>query len=136
MAKKATSAKKTASVSTPDGRKADRLGDFAEELGRLLGRTERKALAERAHLAPQHTAIRDRAQGLLEQLGSMAPALRRPRKAKPTKPVPGAAVPPSVKKRARKGANADPSRVATSDAVVKQAEAQRRRWADYRRGDG
>ena len=48
--------------------KRDPLGDFAENLGRLLGTTERKAsawIAQRNQVAQNLTAIRDRASELL-----------------------------------------------------------------------
>lgn len=116
----------------------DRLGDLAAELGTFLGRTERRAaewLEQRKEVADQLTAIRDRAQGLLEQLGSMAPALGRRKKARAAKPLPGAAIPPEVKQASKKTRTT--GRPAKSSAgTVKQTEAQRRRWADYRRGEG
>jgi len=54
-------------------RKSDALGDFAEDLGRLLGTTERKAselLAQRKQVAENLTAIRDEASALLNHLSS------------------------------------------------------------------
>ncbi|MCC7125251.1 MAG: hypothetical protein IT178_10415 [Acidobacteria bacterium] len=130
-------AKRSSGEARPGERPKDRLGDLAEELGTFLGRTERRAaewLDERKQVADQLTAIRDRAQHLLEQLGSMAPALRRRKKAKARKPTPGAAIPPEVKQTSKKTRTT--GRPAKSSAgTVKQTEAQRRRWADYRRGD-
>ena len=49
--------------------------DFAEDLGKLLGRTERKAsewLSQRKVLATQLSAVRDQADRLLRQLGGGA----------------------------------------------------------------
>ena len=52
-------------------KKRDALGDFAEDVGRLLGTTERKAsewLSQRAVVATKLAAIRDQAQALLSKL--------------------------------------------------------------------
>ena len=52
-----------------------KLADFAEDLGKLLGSTERKAtqwLSQRENVAKQLSAIRDKASSLLQQLGSVA----------------------------------------------------------------
>jgi hypothetical protein len=54
-------------------RKRDALGDFAEDLGRLLGTTERKAsewLNQRTIVARKLAAVRDRAQALLSKLNA------------------------------------------------------------------
>lgn len=51
----------------------DALGDFAEDVGRLLGTTERKAsewLSQRTIVARKLAAVRDRAQALLSKLNA------------------------------------------------------------------
>lgn len=68
-------------------RKSDRLGDLAEDLGTLLGTTERKAnewLGQRKALAKKLSDIRDTADGLLRQLaGGAAAAVRLARGTQP-----------------------------------------------------
>lgn len=62
----------TAAPAGPPQRPAGRLEGFAEDLGRLLGTTERKAaewLNQRQTVVQQLTAIRDKAGDLLQQLG-------------------------------------------------------------------
>ena len=54
-------------------KKRDALGDFAEEVGRLLGTTERKAsewLRQRTVVASKLAAVRDQAQALLSKLNA------------------------------------------------------------------
>ena len=54
-------------------RKRDALGDFAEDVGRLLGTTERKAsewLRQRTVVASKLAAVRDQAQALLSKLNA------------------------------------------------------------------
>ena len=54
-------------------KKRDPLGDFAEDVGRLLGTTERKAsewLSQRTVVATKLAAIRDQAQALLSKLNA------------------------------------------------------------------
>ena len=54
-------------------KKRDALGDFAEDVGRLRGTTERKAsewLSQRAVVATKLAAIRDQAQALLSKLNA------------------------------------------------------------------
>jgi len=54
-------------------KKRDALGDFAEDVGRLLGTTERKAsewLNQRTVLARKLAAVRDQAQALLSKLNA------------------------------------------------------------------
>jgi hypothetical protein len=54
-------------------KKRDPLGDFAEDVGRLLGTTERKAsewLSQRTVVARKLAAVRDEAQALLSKLNA------------------------------------------------------------------
>jgi len=54
-------------------KKRDALGDFAEDVGRLLGTTERKAsewLSQRTVVARKLAAVRDQAQALLSKLNA------------------------------------------------------------------
>jgi hypothetical protein len=54
-------------------KKRDALGDFAEDVGRLLGTTERKAsewLSQRTIVARKLAAVRDQAQALLSKLNA------------------------------------------------------------------
>ena len=54
-------------------RKRDTLGDFAEDVGRLLGTTERNAsewLNQRSVVARKLAAVRDQAQALLSKLNA------------------------------------------------------------------
>jgi hypothetical protein len=54
-------------------RKRDALGDFAEDVGRLLGTTQRKTsewLSQRAIVARKLAAVRDQAQALLSKLNA------------------------------------------------------------------
>jgi len=96
-----------------------KIGDFAEDLGRLLGSAERKAtewLDQRQTVATQLTAIRDKATALLSQLGRDSSSGSQPRKRTGTaKRTPG-----------RK------KRVVSAETRAKMAAAQKKRWAAKR----
>lgn len=94
-------------------RKRDVLGDFAEQVGRLVGTTERKAsgwLAQRNQVAENLTAIRDKASELLTQLSSENPF---PWKRQPA---------PAAKKATRKAKTAKKSARKTKRAAGKDVE--------------
>lgn len=103
-----------------DQSKGSRLENFAEDLGRLLGTTERKAaewLSQRQTVVRQLMAIRDKASDLLQQLGSdRAGASARGRKRGPGRP------------RGRRK-----KRVMSAEARAKIAAAQLARWARQKR---
>jgi hypothetical protein len=97
------------------------LADFAEDLGRLLGQTERKAsewLGQRQAVATQLAAIRDKASELLGQLGLEGARNRQGRSARQ------AAGARTTKTGARKR-----KRKLSKETRLKMAEAARRRWA-------
>lgn len=81
MAKRRARKESKEPTSSRSGPSATTIADFAEDLGKLLGRTERKAsewLSQRRVLADQLSAVRDQADRLLRQLtggaASAAPA--------------------------------------------------------------
>lgn len=93
------------------------LAGFAEDLGRLLGQTERKAtewLQQRQAVAQQLSAIRDKATDLLNQLGV------------------------EVSNRVGRGARKTGRRrrKLSKETRMKMAEAARRRWAALRKAAG
>ena len=115
-------------------RQADTFGDFAEDLGRLLGSAESKArgwLDQRKAIADKLAQVRDSADQLLRQLtggaASMAAAVAggRGRRGRP---------PGSRNKAAgagRKGRRKRPPMSAEARARI--ADAQRKRWAKQKR---
>jgi hypothetical protein len=99
------------------------LTEFAEDLGRLLGTTERKAtawLGQRESVAKQLSAIRDQASALLAKLGAGRgePATTRPSQGAGPKRGPG-----------RPKGSTRKKRTMSPEARAKIAEAQRKRWA-------
>ena len=127
------------SVAKKQGRKtsgrsagrADALGDFAEDLGRILGSAEHKArgwLDQRKSIAQQLTRVRDSADQLLRQLsgsaGDIAAAVSRAtRRGRP----PGGAA-----KTARKRSG----RTFTAAQRKEQAERMRKYWAERKANAG
>lgn len=117
------------------------LGDFAEELGTFLGNTERKAsewLAQRKKVTDQLTAIRDKATILLQQMGAVVAErpLARRRGPKPRSPqaegsvrAPAGGRRPGRPKKTRRKPMSD-------EARARIAEAQRKRWAAFRKAKG
>lgn len=97
------------------------LATFAEDLGRLLGQTERKAsewLNQRQAVAEQLTAVRDKAGELLSELGMEIPFPRRGR--------------PAGKRTAKRAARKEGGRKRrklSPETRQKMAEAARKRWA-------
>jgi hypothetical protein len=131
----------------PSGRPADSapdvLGDFAADLGRLLGGVQGKAaswLQQRKDIAEQLTQIRDTANNYLQQLsgrGVTTPSMLAKEVARRGRP-PGsksakkavAAVSPAPEGAAAPGKK----RFMSAEARARIAEAQRKRWAKVRRG--
>ena len=105
---KSTGARKPRAQTAP---LQSKIGDFAEDLGRLLGSAERKAaewLDQRQTVTTQLTAIRDKATALLSQLGRASvdlPLLRQNRRQA------GAA---KAAPRGRQGGRGPPARSASS----------------------
>lgn len=113
MAKRESTAGRRAAAGDAQGRT---LAGFAEDLGRLLGQTERKAtewLQQRQAVAQQLSAIRDKATDLLGQLGLES---GRAGAARGTTRRAG-------RKTGRK------RRKLSKETRMKMAEAARRRWA-------
>ena len=132
---------------TIDGRGTTRdpggkLADFAEDLGKLLGTTERKAtewLSQRENVAKQLSAIRDKASSLLQQLGSFSgenpfPGRKpsatgrrrgRPRGSKNKRPKTAQTATKAAPRRTRKPMSAE--------SRAKIAAAQRARWAKQKK---
>ena len=102
--------------------------DFAEDLGRVLGTAERKAqdrLNRRQDVVKQLTALRERADSLLSRLGGGLPAAIKRRGRPPALP-PGPAL-------AAEAAEAGRKRSKLSARARKAiADAQRKRWAAYK----
>lgn len=132
-----------ASNQTDRGAVGGALGDFAEELGAFLGNTERKAtewLAQRKRVTEQLTAIRDKATGLLEQMGALVPAMplipiiRRGRKPGRPPTREGSAISlPAKRGPGRPKAKRAPM---SAEAKARISEAQRKRWAAFRKSRG
>jgi len=118
------------------------LADFAEDLGNLLGTTERKAaewLSQRENVAKQLSTIRDKAGSLLQQLGSFSGENPFPwRKRKATGRRRGR--PPGSKNKqtftaakAGKPAARRKRKPMSAEARAKIAAAQRARWAKQKK---
>jgi hypothetical protein len=104
------------------------MGDFAEDLGRLLGTARAKAdnwLGQRQAVAKQLTAIRDTASSLLNQLGDLA--ARRRKKRGPGRPR------KAMGPRAT-ASGAYPRRTLSAKAREAISRAQKKRWAKVKRG--
>lgn len=113
----------------------ERLGDFAEDLGRFLGSTQAKASAwldQRKKLLDNLVKVRDTAAHYIEQLGGAAAAGarkgRRPRNAAPetTEQAADRAKPRGRRKK----------RTMSAEARAKIGAAQRARWARQRKAKG
>ena len=109
----------------PAGQKIE---EFAEDLGRLLGTARAKAegwLNQRQAISKHLTDIRDTASSLLNQLGQQADtAVRRVRHTRPSDGTARDVAPQPMTKRKRRKMSAR-ARKAISDA-------QKRRWAAQR----
>ena len=115
----------------PTGAQADALGDFAEDLGRLLGTAESKArgwLDQRSAIADKLTQVRDSADQLLRQLSGSATGLAQGlargvrRRGRP---------PGSKNTTKRAGRKKRPPM--SAEARQRIADAQRKRWAKQKR---
>jgi hypothetical protein len=123
----------------PDGKTNDTLGDFAEDLGRLLGTAQTKATAwleQRQNIASQLTEIRDTANKYLHQLGSegaqLAGRFQKGRRGRP----PGSGARRSVRRPPGSADAPAPGAGRTMSAAARKriSEAQKLRWAKQRKG--
>jgi hypothetical protein len=117
-----------------DSTTEERLGDFAEDLGRFLGSTQAKASAwldQRQKLLDSLMKVRDTAAHYIEQLGGSAAAPRRGRRPKAAAPTAPAA--PSSR---RPGRPRKQKRTLSPEARAKISAAQRARWARQRKAKG
>jgi hypothetical protein len=111
----------------------ERLMDFAEDLGRLLGTAQRKAdewLGQRENLAKRLTDLRDTATDLLAKLqGGAAAGVRRG--PKPGRPSSSSAVslPSEPARRGRPPGSGKKKRTMSAAARAAISAAQKRRWA-------
>jgi hypothetical protein len=111
----------------------DRIEEFAEDLGRLLGSAKVKAqgwLDQRKAIAAHLTGLRDTANQLLEQLGvgRTTDGGRRPGRPRKAAAVEGEFAPPPLSKMQRRK-----RRTMSAEAREKIAAAQRARWAKVRK---
>ena len=125
------------------GRTEDKLVDFAEDLGRLLGTAQQKAtawLGQRQEIANQLTQIRDTANSYLQELSGagakLAAAVQRGRRGRP----PGAKNKagrrrPQASASSAAGKTGRKRRKMSPEARAKIAAAQRARWAKKRAAD-
>ena len=103
----------------------NRLEDFAEDLGRLLGHAQNKAaswLEQRKAIAERLTNVRDTAASLLAQIGLTEPARARRAQQPVVKRGPGR--PPKQGRR---------KRTMSAEARAKISAAQKARWARQKR---
>lgn len=111
------------------------IGDFAGDLSKFLGDTERKAsewLGQRKAMTDRLTAIRDQAARLLRQMGSLAPDMpSMPGLRRRGRPVGSKN---QAVKRGPGGPRKAKRRTMSAEARARIAEAQRKRWAKVRAG--
>ena len=110
----------------------ERLGDFAEDLGRFLGSTQAKASAwldQRKKLLDSLVKVRDTASHYIEQLGGPTAARRAP--GRPRGPQAAAAAGAAGR---TKTATGKKKRTMSAEARAKIGAAQRARWARQRKG--
>ena len=100
--------------------------EIASEVGRLFGTTEahaRKWLAQRKELVSALSTVRDKATGLISELGGEVPfPWRHGRKAKEGIPV----IQPGMRESRKK-------RVISAQARAKMRAAAKKRWADIKK---
>jgi hypothetical protein len=132
MAKRARSSASPPNGEVDNGSTAstteERLGDFAEDLGRFLGSTQAKAsawLEQRKKLLDNLVKVRDTATHYIEQLGGTA---AQPRRGRPRANQSVEAAPAPKRRGAKK------KRTMSAEARAKIAAAQRARWARQRKG--
>jgi hypothetical protein len=109
----------------------DKLTDFAEDLGRLLGQAQNKAegwLGQRQAIAEQLVGVRDTANRLLEQLGVGGTTGSRRRPGRPRKSGAGEFAPAPLSKKQRRK-----KRTMSAEARERIAAAQRARWAKQKK---
>lgn len=119
-------------IAVPEDIQGGALGDFAEDLGRLLGNTERKAsewLSQRTAVAETLIAIRDKADSLLSQLGVASSTGTQARRRSPP-----ATTRPAGGRRGGGAAKKSGTRVVSAETRAKMSEAARRRWAGRNQG--
>jgi hypothetical protein len=123
------------------GRSPDVLGDFAEDLGKLLGSVQNRAttwIQQRKDITDQLTQIRDTANQYLQQLGAegahLVQRFERARRGRP--PAAATAPPPAGSSEAPAPGSATRKRTMSAEARARIGEAQRRRWAKLRRKKG
>jgi hypothetical protein len=104
----------------------EKIEEFAEDLGRLLGTARAKAegwIGQRQRIAKQLSEISETAAGLYQQLmGGSAPAPQKRRGRKPK----------AAKSTAAKSTAAPKRRQMSADARRRISEAQKKRWAAQR----
>jgi hypothetical protein len=112
----------------------ERLGDFAEDLGRFLGSTQAKASAwldQRKKLLDNLVKVRDTAAHYIEQLGGDAAAgARKGRRARSAAPATTEQADRARPRGRRK------KRTMSAEARAKIAAAQRARWARQKKAKG
>ena len=118
---------------------AGALGDFAEDLGRILGSAQRKAstwLSQRTTILEQLTNVRDTASQLIQQLtgGEGKGDGRRGAARRGRRPGGGAQQTPSAP--AEAGQTGQKRRTMSAEARRRISEAQKARWAAQRSGGG
>jgi hypothetical protein len=124
------------------GSSPDVLGDFAEDLGKLLGSVQNRAttwIQQRKDITDQLTQIRDTANQYLQQLGAEgAHLVQRFQKARrgPGAAASASAPPPAGSSEAPAPGPTTQKRTMSAEARARIAEAQRRRWAKLRRKKG
>lgn len=136
MAKRARNSAGATSSGADGGAEAgsiseERLGDFAEDLGRFLGSTQAKASAwldQRKKLLDNLMKVRDTAAHYIEQLGGAS---------SPARTAPRARTAVAAAKVGRpRGTTAKKKRTMSAEARAKIGAAQRARWARQRKAKG
>ena len=116
--------------------------DFAEDLGKLLGTTQAKAAAwldQRRSISDQLTKLRDAANDLLQQLtggaATLAVAVRRARRGRPAGSRNKAKASSAAKRGPARPKGSGKKRPKLSaESRAKMAEAARKRWAAKKAG--
>ena len=114
----------------------ERVEQFAEDLGRLLGTVQAKAegwVGQRNEIAKRLTDIRDMASHLLQQLGDRGVAAVR-RASAPASSARQKAHPVATRGPAPVKASATKKRVFSAETREKMRLAQLKRWAAHRAG--
>lgn len=124
------------------GSSPDVLGDFAADLGKLLGSVQNRAttwIQQRKDITDQLTQIRDTANQYLQQLGAegahLVQRFERARRGRPPAVV-ATPPPPAGSSEAPAPGSATRKRTMSAEARARIGAAQRRRWAKLRRKKG